>query len=329
MSTPVLFVLYFVFASILVFFSIKCADYVDLLDKKTTLSGAFIGGVILAAVTSLPELVTSISSVYVVHNAELIVGNILGSNVFNLCIFGGLTLVTVKGYARASVGRSHLLTLLCTLVAYMATAAALFFDFFYIPGVHINVMSLLILIVYVLSFRFLAQDDTENEEEPDSRLTVRQIVVRFLLTAFGLIVMSVIVTWLTDQLSEQLNLSASLAGALFLGVATSLPELSSSIALVRRRNYNAMVGNVIGSNMFNFTIFSVADIIAGSTSGFVYSSQAGYMLLFGTASTLLVITSLCVKRLVKTDSRGAYVLYAVCGGLILSSYVLFLILSSI
>ena len=107
MSLPIVFLLYALSGALLVYFSIKCADYVDLLDKKTNLSGAFIGGVILAAVTSLPELVTSISSIYVVHNSELIIGNVLGSNIFNLCIFGATTALSVKAFCKAGVGKSH------------------------------------------------------------------------------------------------------------------------------------------------------------------------------------------------------------------------------
>ncbi len=71
-----IYVSYLVVASLVVFCSIKCARYVDLLDSKTNISGAFIGGIILAAVTSLPELITSLSSIFIVDNPELIIGNI-------------------------------------------------------------------------------------------------------------------------------------------------------------------------------------------------------------------------------------------------------------
>ena len=53
---------YLIIATVVVFASIKLSNYVDLLDKKTNLSGALLGGILLAAVTSLPELFTSISS---------------------------------------------------------------------------------------------------------------------------------------------------------------------------------------------------------------------------------------------------------------------------
>lgn len=328
MPTPIVLLLYFVTAAILVFFSVKCANYVDLLDKKTDISGAFIGGIILAAVTSLPELVTSISSIYVVHNAELIIGNVLGSNLFNLCIFGALTTVAVRSFSKASVGQAHLKMALCTIAAFVVTGITLFTGFGRIPVVHINVASLVILVIYVVSIRFLSGDDGESEGEDDSPLTVRQIAVRFVLMAIGLVAASVAVTYLTDLLSERLNLSASLAGALFLGVATSLPELSSSIQLVRLKNFNAMLGNVLGSNMFNFTILSVADIIAGSTMVFVNSFQTTCMLIFAMISTLMTIVALLAKRRMQTSAKGAALFwYAVPAALTLVSYLSFLLLS--
>lgn len=328
MGIPILLLLYCAAAAILVLFSVKCAAYVDLLDKKTNISGAFIGGIVLAAVTSLPELVTSISSVYAVHNAELIIGNVLGSNLFNLCIFGALTLVTVKGYAACKVGRSHMATLICSLVAYAAAFAAVYTGVGDIPVIHVNIVSLVILVVYVISFRFLSGEESEQSKEDSSSLTVKQVVRRFVLMSVGLIVMSVIVTYLTDALSESLRLGASLAGALFLGVATSLPELSSSITLVRLRNYNAMIGNILGSNMFNFTILSVSDIIAGKTEIFIPSPQTMYMLLFGAAASVLAACSVALKNKSGEQRGGARLaVYAVSGTLILACYAAFLLLS--
>ncbi len=327
------FVLYFVAAAALVFFSIRCANYVDLIDKKTNISGAFIGGVILAAVTSLPELVTSISAIYAVNNPSLIIGNVLGSNVFNLCIFGALTAFSVRAFLKAPVGKAHRATLLCTLAAYALTAATLYLSnhgesFLRIPVIAVNLASILILVVYVISFRFLSNDDSENGEEDTSTLTVKQVVIRFIAMACGLVLMSVLVTMLTDELQVRLDLDASLAGALFLGVATSLPELSSSIALVRLKNFNAMVGNVVGSNMFNFTIFSVADFLAGNTIVYIGGGQTGSMLLFGVVSTVLVMASLMLHGRAQTRSlrkSGSMLMCFLLGLLVLASYLMSLI----
>lgn len=336
MSLPIVFVLYFISAAVLVFFSIKCADYVDLLDKKTNISGAFIGGVVLAAVTSLPELVTSLSAVFVVNNPSLIIGNVLGSNIFNLCIFGGAAILSVKAFSKCAIGKAHVATLLCTLAACAMMAVTFWYDagemaFGQIPVINVNVMSLLILVVYFISFRFLSNDDTDNNEEDTSPLTVRQIIVRFIFMALGLVVMSIAVTWLTDELQARMDLDASLAGAIFLGVATSLPELTSSIALVRRRNFNAMVGNVVGSNMFNFTIFSVADIISGAViypAAAAVSYQTKNMLLFGVVSSLLVMGTILLQgRWKQKPQRGGLLaVYALLGVLVIVSYITSLVL---
>jgi cation:H+ antiporter len=56
-------------------------------------------------------------------------------------------------------------------------------------------------------------------------------------------------------------MGSSFAGAIFLGVATSLPELTAVMTLMKLRNYEAALGNIVGSNVFNMTIISVVDII--------------------------------------------------------------------
>lgn len=334
MSLPIVLLLYFISGAALVFFSMKCAEYVDLLDKKTNLSGAFIGGVILAAITSLPELITSISAVTVVNKPELIIGNVLGSNVFNLVIFGATTALSVKAFANAKVGKSHLATIICTIVADLLMLGTFIIgaNNTRIPYIQINAASLIILVIYFISLKFLANDDNENDEEDNSSLTLKQIITRFIIMAVGLVAMSFAVTYFTDIIDEKLKLGASFAGALFLGVVTSLPELSSSITLVRKRNFNAMIGNVVGSNMFNFTIFSVADFIAGKTP--IYSLNPDKatlnMLYFGIISTVLVATSILLQRQFKKSNptKGTKLaIYAVLGIAVCASYVTCMALS--
>lgn len=328
-----IFLVYLLVAAIVVVFSIKCADYVDMLDKKTNLSGAFIGGVILAAVTSLPELVTSISSI-ALGSEGLIVGNVLGSDLFNLCIFGGLVLFTAKGFRASRVGTSHLMTIVCTVLAYIVTGAVLFGkafvnpEFLQIPGLSVNVASILIVILYAISCKFMASDDGESGGEDDNDLTIKQVVTRFILCALGLVASSVAITYVTDIIDTRFNLGASFAGAIFLGVATSIPELTSSISLVKKRNYNAMLGNVLGSNMFNYIIFSLADIIAFRRDVFQTSADARLMIVLGLASTAFTAAALLIKR--RSDSNGKKVpavVFAVLGLLVLASYVTFIVLS--
>jgi len=150
--------------------------------------------------------------------------------------------------------------------------------------------------------------------------------------ALGLVGMSIVVTYFADQLQEKLNLGASLAGALFLGVTTSLPELTSSITLVRRRNFNAMVGNVVGSNMFNFTIFSIADFIAGKTYVYQHSDASMMMIYFGVLSTVLVSVSILLQNKWKQtnpDMKGKWITYILLGCGVCASYIVSLALGAV
>ena len=64
-----IYLIYIILALTVIGFSIKAADYVDLIDRKTNISGAFIGGVMLAAITSLPEFLQACSAALILNNS--------------------------------------------------------------------------------------------------------------------------------------------------------------------------------------------------------------------------------------------------------------------
>ena len=227
------------------------------------------------------------------------------------------------------MAKSHLATLICTAAAFIGCGFAIFTGFGNIPVVNINVISVLILVVYIISLRYLSAEESGETEASESPLTVKQIIWRFSLTAIGLVGASILITVLTDRIAAMLSLEASLAGALFLGIATSLPELTSSIALVRKGNYNAMIGNVVGSNMFNFTILSVCDLLSRGENLYVGSAQTVSMLVFGVISTLLVgVVLFCKQRQGKSlPKRARFAMYALPALLTLVSYLSFLMVS--
>ena len=122
---------YLIIAAVVVFASIKLSDYVDLLDKKTNLSGALLGGILLAAVTSLPELFTSISSTLLIKRNSFVLGNILGSNLFNMCLFFIPYVFFFVNLVKAKVGKSHLFSMLFIGLLYVTVSVAGFVFNFY------------------------------------------------------------------------------------------------------------------------------------------------------------------------------------------------------
>ncbi len=316
-----IYLVYLALAIAVVLLAVRLSYYVDVLDRKTNLSGAFIGGVMLAAVTSLPELFTALTAVIAIDRPQLVQGDIFGSNVFNLCVISVLILFTYQNYRRSSLSKTHKSTIIYSLIMYALAFIGMLKPMEISLGVlNVNLMSILILVVYGINVLFMKNDESaENENEDNCHLSVIQVVIRFILYSVSLVCVSILLTHVTDQVAEELNLGATAAGAIFLGIATSLPELSASINLVRMKNYNASFGNIVGSNLFNFTILCFADLVYSKGSIFISEPQALNLLGFGALSSLLAYLLIRFKK-----SKWLVILSCI---LILASYVLSIVLS--
>jgi len=300
-----IYIIYLIIAAAVVFFSNKAALYVDLLEKNTKLSGAFVGGVLLSTVTSLPELFTSISATVLIHQPGLCIGNILGSNLFNLSILAILMLIWFKSFGKAKISRSHFFVAFYVLLMYLIIGLnylhVLTFNMFTVSST-----SILIVIFYIFGVRHLTghQEALLPEVAPEialeskSTLTVKQIVIRFIFTGIFIIILSILITYVTDIISAKLNLGSGLAGALLLGIATSLPEVSSTISLFYMKSFNIGIGNIVGSNLFNFVILSITDILYVGNSIYDFSDPKSINLLFfGLIGTLFVLALLRFKNM--------------------------------
>ena len=310
---------YLVVATIVVFAAVKASHYIDLIDRTTKLSGAFLGGVLLSAVTSLPEFFTSLSATVFLDKPALCIGNILGSDLFNIAMLSVLVLLAMRSFRRADIGRGNIIVALYMILIY-GVMLLNYFGILDVEWLTINVITFIFVGIYTLAVRHLAGESCENEacddEEPIT-LTLRQIITRFALTAVVIVVASVVLTYITDAIAAKYNLGVGLAGAIFLGVATSLPEVASTIALVRIRNYDIAVGNIVGSNLFNFLVLCTADFF---TRGDVYDYtdfNVVKLLFFGAAATLLTVPMLKCK---------GWVIRSLCAVAIVACYLGFLLL---
>ena len=312
-----LYPLYVIVLVVRVYLSRKLGDFVDLLDKKTKISGAFLGGVRLAGVTSLPELFTSISSILIVGNPSLVIGDILGSDIFDLTVLLILTALFAKHFYQTKLDKSHITSLLILIARYACALYAVFAptDFQVRLG-DINLRSILALVLYVVSL-FLQPKETEAEkEETDNTWSVKKIVVLFVISSVLLVGASIGITYLTNRICAEIpGLNGTVGGALLLGVATSIPEIISTAQLFHKRNYNAGYGNRIGSCTFNYSVVAIADLISwhqipgnelvadrgiwiiGDTSSGLSSTQ--WIVLFGAGVTLLTLAFVLLKNKTK------------------------------
>ena len=294
-----LYILYLVTVTAVVWFSILASRYIDMIDRSTRLSGAFLGGVLLSAITSLPELFTSISATILIDNPSLCIGNILGSNLFNFGMLALVILCFIKGFSATRLSPSHRYVMMFLMLMYVAVVlnwkvmgdGNIIFGASDNPWLFISVTTLIIIALYGLSVRYLASDNGEcgDDECEEVKLSLRTIVVRFVLASLGIIVASIILTYITDDIATELNLGSGLAGALFLGVATSLPEVTSTISLFRMRNFDIAFGNIAGSNVFNYFVLAIADMLYSGGSVYHFGDEKVINLtVFGMLSSMLI-----------------------------------------
>ncbi len=311
-----LYILYIITVVAVVWFSILASRYIDMIDRSTRLSGAFLGGVLLSAITSLPELFTSISATVLIDNPSLCIGNILGSNLFNFGMLAVVILCFIKGFSAACLSLSHRYVMLFLLLMYVATILnwQMMGDDNIIFGsndnhwLYVSITSIIVVLLYALSVRYLASDNGEcNDGDCEEvTLSLRTIVVRFVLASIGIIVASVVLTYITDDIATELNLGSGLAGALFLGVATSLPEVTSTISLFRMRNFDIAFGNIVGSNVFNYFVLSIADILYSGGSVYHFDDEKVINLtVFG------LLSSMFIYVLIRTNHKWLKALMAV------------------
>ncbi len=331
-----IWLLFVVSLVIIIYVSNKIGGVVDALDKKTKLSGAFLGAVLLAAVTSLPELVTSTTTA-IMNEPDMTLGNILGTNLFDIVIIGIILVMFYNRIKHRSVCKSNVVFGAFTVIISAIILVCMIFDIkVVIPYVNINIITLMIFVLYLLALFLMRRfndpqdDDTYTVGDVQNRyeaLSVRKLVWLFTTLSIALVAVSMLVTFMAEYLADAYGINKGLAGAIFVGVPTSFPELVSCIALVRYGNFDAAYGNIVGSCLFNFVVIGVADIayIAGTVFNSSTSNLIMSVCLMAEATLLLVLGLVKGKRTVLGSSA---VFLVSVGVLMIAVYIIWLALTA-
>ena len=226
----------------------------------------WVGLALLATVTSLPELVSGVSSVLVVDAPNLAVGNALGACVFNLAF-----LIVVDAlhrgesmYRRASP--THLLSAAFGVVMLGFTAMSLLFGTHAPRLFHVGLYSPALLGLYLLMLRSMhgheraAQQAAEPAARPHT-VDKRREWQRFALAALVVVGAGAWLPQVADSLAGALGLSRSFVGTVMMAVVTTLPEIAVSLGALRLGALDMALGNLLGSNLFNVAILAVDDAV--------------------------------------------------------------------
>lgn len=249
-------------ATVIVLAAIKLAQYGDVIAVRGKLGGMFIGTLLLAGATSLPELLSAVNAIQL-DVPDLAAGSMLGSNMINMFLLGLLDLIYRQARILRRVAATHALTAgLAILLVGMA-------GFFILAEIPIKIGwvgldSLLLIVAYVGGVRLLQTRGGSQVQPEDIPIDAKVPSMRHALLGFGLA--TLVLVFATPYLVESANdislitgLAAGFIGTTLIAITTSLPELVATIAAVRIKAFDMAVGNLFGSNIFNMFALGLAD----------------------------------------------------------------------
>lgn len=256
--------------------------------------------VLMASVTSLPELVTGISSVTYAHVPDIAVGDVLGSCVFNLLILAVLDAFHRQVPICSKAHQGHVIsggfgTLLLCIVAVGLLAGES------IPPLGwIGPYSLLFAVIYFMAMKlvFLYERQQisaylkEVAVEPKYKdITTRTTFVRYGINAAIVIIAAILLPKIGESIAETTGLGQTFVGNIFIAISTSLPELVVSIAAVKMGAIDLAIGNLLGSNLFNILVLAIDDLFftAGPLLSFAHKGHIASALSAIAMTTIAII----------------------------------------
>ena len=317
----------FLVCTSLIFYSgSKLSKYGDIIAEKTGLGRAWIGVVLMASVTSLPELVTGISSVTYAGVPDIAAGDILGSCVFNMLILAILDSIyrVMPIYAKAHQG--NILSAGFGILLLSIVAISLFLGNTVSPLGWIGPYSILFVIIYFIAMKLVFTYEKRKIsafiKEKAAEIKYKDISLRTALTNYCINAIIVIIAatslpTIGKGIAETTGLGQTFVGNIFIAISTSLPEVVVSISAVKMDAIDLAIGNLFGSNLFNILILAIDDVffIKGPILSFVNPTH------IISALSAIVMTTIAIigltyraekKRLfLAWDSIGMILVYVV------------------
>lgn len=246
----------------------KLTHYGDRIAAATGMGGGWIGLILLGTVTSLPELVTGMSSVAIADAPDIAAGDVLGSCVFNLLLVGVMDVLYRGGSIYTRAGMGHIISagfgvVLLGVVAFTLVTAP------NLEGVgrgfHIGAESFVILILYLAAvrtvYRYECREIALRAEVSVPPAPLRMLLARYALWSMPVVAAAMWLPFVGERIVELTGLGRSFVGNLLIAFATSTPEIAVTVASVRTGTIDLAIGNLLGSNLFNMGILALDDIV--------------------------------------------------------------------
>ncbi len=251
-------------SAVIVYAALQLAKYGDVIAIRTRLGGVFIGTLLLAGITSLPEFLTIISALGE-STPDLAVGNLLGSNMFNMLLLAIIDVIHSKHRLLRKAAFKHALSGSLTIFIIALVV------FFIVADIElqigwVGVDSLILIGVYVSAIWLLQPNSSaiahpadSPTELPEGIFTLRKALIGFGLAAAALIVATPLMVNSSVRIAEITGVGTTFIGITLVATVTSLPEMFTTIAAVRYGADDMAIGNLFGSNLFNMAMLGLTD----------------------------------------------------------------------
>lgn len=273
-------------------------DGATALAKKLNVPSFLIGVLILGLGTSAPEMVVSVLAA-TEGSPELALGNAYGSNIINIALVLGATVLISPIVIHKSVVKRDL-PLLAIVTAFAAWQLR--------DGMlsQADGIALILLLIVVLGIQIVMslrgnRDTPIDADSEASETSLKRGLGSLFLGMLMLVVSSRAIVWGAVELATLWGLSELIIGLTIVAVGTSLPELVASITAARHGEHDMALGNIIGSNIFNtLAVVGLASLIAPITASPVILSRD--VLVMGVLTLLLI--AMCVFAYVSNRKLG-------------------------
>jgi cation:H+ antiporter len=299
---------FLVSAVFVVFAGIGLAKYGDELAEKTGWGKLWVGTLLVATATSLPEVSVNVSAVWLEDSPSLALGNVFGADMVNVFVLAVVALIFGVTNLFGNQGRDTQILILLGL-ALVALAALMGWSGDLKLG-PTSVGGLAILALYIAGMRAVyraGRSEMHVQDIPSPTGSARGAWIGFGISVAVVIVAGRFLAASADSIAEISGISASFIGVLLVSIVTTLPEASVTVTAALRKSYGIAMGNVYGSNAFNVAIFSLSDLFYPGKP-LLGEMQSAHFAAAGGALLLMIMGYLVWRACQSTALRSARLL---------------------
>ncbi len=283
-----IFIEFIIVACIVVVASKRLATDAEIIEQHSSFNPIFMG-LVLSAATSLPELVSSLTSISL-GNDVTAVSNVLGSNVFNVFALAMMNIILFRKRIFRRVAPETFKTASIAIVMYslmignLLISHILGYDLLF-PRMQFTITSALIAIIYCYSV-YSSGNSADEIHDLNEKKDLSREIKEFVILVFINVLASMVLAHKAEDIVLATGMSEGIVGAVLVGIATSLPEIITCYALIKKNKNVMAVTSILGSNTFNFVTFVLLDFSTGHS---IYENMDISILLFALTGLIFSI----------------------------------------